>query len=93
MDVDPSLTPGALIRRIAHIAALKEEDPEMSRALTADVTPPDYDMEGELCSFPGQEDEPNIELIEPVASMLRALHNQSDKVLNYGYTDANDMTE
>ena len=58
----------------------------MSRALTADVTPPDYDMEGELCTYPGMEEEENVELVEPVATMLRGLHNQSEDIINFGYS-------
>lgn len=93
MDTTPLLTPSGLFRRIVRLAETKEPDPEMTRALEADVTPPDYDMEGGLCTYPGQEDEPAIELIEPVESMLRALHNQSEDIFNYGYSVAGDYTE
>lgn len=78
---------------MARIAETKAPDPQMSKALQADVTPPDYDMEGNLCALAGQETDAKIELIEPVESMLRALHNQSQDVLNYGYSPANDVIE
>lgn len=87
-DISPSLTPGALFRRLVRTASTRPEDPKMSRALTADVTPPDYDMEGELCTYPGMEEEEHIELVEPVATMLRGLHNQSEDIINFGYSAA-----
>ena len=65
----------------------------MARALQANVSPPDYDMEGELCTYPGQESEPHIELIEPVESMLRALHNQGPATLNFGHSPVGDVIE
>ncbi len=85
-DISPSLDAGALFRRLARIASTRPEDPEMSRALTADIAPPDYDMEGELCTYPGMEEEEHVELIEPVATMLRGLYNQSEDIINFGYS-------
>lgn len=92
-QIRPEVTPGALLRRLAWIASIRAEDPNMSRALTADVTPPDYDMEGELCTYPGLDEEEKVELVEPVASMLRALHNQSEDILNFGHSPTSDVMD